>query len=53
MTDGYEKRIEPRVPIPEGASPEEVQRLIDEEVAQETDGYVDETVGKMLDDFFK
>lgn len=53
VTDRHDKRVELRVSIPEGATPEEEERLIDEAVERETDLYVDETLNKLLKGFGK
>ena len=53
MADRHEKRVKLRVPIPEGATPEEEERLVDQAVERETDQYVDETLKKLLKGFGK
>jgi hypothetical protein len=53
VTDKHEKRVEIVVSIPEGATPHEEQRLIDEAVDRETDRYVDETLDELLKGFGK
>ncbi|MFE6736280.1 hypothetical protein [Microbacterium sp. NPDC057650] len=53
MAHGSEKQVEPKVMIPEGATPEEEQRLIDEAVAKATDRYVDESIDKLRGGFGK
>ena len=53
VSDETVERVTLSVPIPDGATPEEKQALIDEAVEKEADRFIDDSVNKMLGGLFK
>ncbi|MCZ4301559.1 hypothetical protein [Microbacterium oxydans] len=53
MTDKHKLRVELEVPIPEGATPGEEQRLLDQAVEGETKRYIEGRIDAIPNSFGK